>query len=181
MTTVKRVGLRWLLPAGVAPVSAGLFWYGMVEDRAARAALEKSGWHFGAAWHPNSLVQTVGSVNLPAMLGGVLFVNLFPETVLYLIVFGVFVPVLWWCVGAAADVEFGFGRALGRQRPPLRERAITISCTLSACLLVVFRIMPNVYSPRLLGVFWIIVLPLSILGSAAKWRRKWLPSIKRGQ
>src|SRR5262252_7200935 len=114
MTMIRRIGLRWLLPAFFAPVSAGLFWYGMAEDRVARAALEKSGWHFGAAWHPNSLVQTVGAINLPAMFGGVLFMNLLPETALYIVVFGVFVPVLWWCLGAAADAELGIGRALGK-------------------------------------------------------------------
>jgi hypothetical protein len=105
--------------------------------------------------------------------------NLLPETALYIVVFGVFVPVLWWCLGAAADAELGIGRALGTVRPPPRERAIAISCALSAILLVLVRVLTSVYSPRFLGVFWVVLLPVTILSCAAKWRRKWLPSASR--
>jgi hypothetical protein len=123
MKAIKRLELRWLLPLVMTTLSASAFWYGTVQDEKTRAALEKPGWHFGAAWHPNSLVEVVGSVNLPAMLAGVLLLNLFTETVTYAIVFGLFVPAVWWFVGRSADVEFSFGRALGQVTPPLRERA----------------------------------------------------------
>jgi hypothetical protein len=181
MTAIRRLGLRLLLPALLAPLSAAFFWYGIVEDRVARAAAEKAGFYAGAAWHPNSLVQTVGSINLPAMLGGVLLRKVLPETILYVVVFGIFVPVLWWCVGLAADAEYGIGRALGQVRPPLRERAITLSCGISALFVLALRILAHLYSPRFFGVFWIVLLPVSILTAAGKWRRKWLPVINRGR
>jgi hypothetical protein len=75
MKAIKRLELRWLLPLVMTTLSASAFWYGTVQDEKTRAALEKQGWHLGAAWHPNSLVEVVGSVNLPAMLAGVLLLN----------------------------------------------------------------------------------------------------------
>jgi hypothetical protein len=141
----------------------------------ARAAAEKAGWQFGAAWHPNSLIQTVGSVNLPAMLGGLLLSGWLPEAIVYVVIFAIFVPLLWWSIGRWADVEYGLGCSQGHVRPPLRERAITLSCGISAVVLVSIRIFGRIYSPRFLGLFWILLLPLSILTGAAKWRRRWLP------
>ena len=173
MTQVKRLGLRWLLPALLTPVSASLFWYGTTQDRIARAAAERAGWHFGA-WHPNSLLQTVGSVNLPAMLAGVLLSSWLPEAIVYVAVFGVFVPLLWWFIGGWSDHEYGLGRAQGHVRLPLRERTITLSCGISAVVLLIVRIVGRIYSPRFLGLFWTVLLPVSIFAGAAKWRRRWL-------
>jgi hypothetical protein len=169
---VSRLGLRWLLPALLTPVSAALYWYGETQDRIARATAEKAGWHFGAAWHPNSLVQTIGSVNLPAMLGGALLSIWLPELVVYVIVFGGLVPVLWWSIGRWSDVEYGLGHALGAVRPPLHERPVTLSCGISAILLVIVGILGRTFSPRFLGFFWVVLLPVSLLTGVAKWRRQ---------
>jgi hypothetical protein len=179
ITVLRRLGLRCMLPAVLAPLSAGLFWYGMVEDQRARAVLEKAGWSFGAAWHPNEFVQTAMSINLPAMFGGVLFMKLLPDVVLYGLCFGIFAPTLWWFVGAAADNELALGRAIGQTRPRLRERAITLSCGVTVLAVTAVGLFAHTYSPRLLGIFWIVWIPMSILSGAAKWRRRWLPVISR--
>jgi hypothetical protein len=168
-----------MLPAVLVPVSAGLFWHGMVEDQKARAVWEKAGWRFGAAWHPNEFVQTAIAINSPAMLGGMLFMKLLPDTILSAVVFGVFAPALWWFVGAGADIELALGRAFGQTRPRLRERAITLSCGMTVLAMAAVGLFAHTYSPRLLGIFWIVWLPTAILSGAAKWRRKWSPLVDR--
>jgi hypothetical protein len=100
---------------------------------------------------------------------------LFSETIIYIIVFGLFVPVVWWFVGRSADVEFGLGRALGQVGPPLREKAITLSCGISTVVLLAVRILGHSFSARFLGLFWIVLVPASIITGAAKWRRTRLP------
>ena len=172
MKAIKRLGLRWLLPLVMTALSALAFWCGAVQDEVRRAALEKQGWHFGAAWHPNSLVEVVSSINLPAMLGGVLLLNLVPETWTYAIVFGLFVPAVWWLVGRSADVEFRLGSARSKVNPPLRERTITLSCGISAILLLAMRIIRHTFSARFLGLFWVVLLPVSIMTAVSKWRRR---------
>jgi hypothetical protein len=179
ISMLRRLGLRWMLPIVLVPVSAGLFWYGMVEDQGARAVWERAGWSFGAAWHPNQFVQTAMSINFPAMLVGVLFMNLLPDPILYAVVFGVFAPTLWWFVSAAADNELALGRAIGQTRPRLRERPITLSCGMTVLAMAAVGPVAHTYSPRLLGMFWIVWIPTYILSAAGKWRRRWLPVIDR--
>jgi hypothetical protein len=173
MNAIKRLGLRWMLPALLTPFSAALFRYGATQDRIARALAERSGLHFGAAWHPNSPIQTVGSLDLPAMLAGVVLSNWLPEWIVEAAVFCLFVPLLWLAIGSWADNELGVGRAQGQTPPPLHERAITLSGGICAVLLLAVGILGRTFSPRFVGLFWVVLMPVSTLTGAAKWRRKY--------
>ncbi|HUE05330.1 MAG TPA: hypothetical protein VMR62_37635 [Bryobacteraceae bacterium] len=172
MKIIKRLGLRWLLPIVLAVVSASLFYYGAAQDRVALAKLERAGWHFGAAWHPHPSIQLAESLNLPAMLIGVILINWLPERVVDLAIFSFVVPLLGWVVGNWADNEFGLGRAQGRTPPPLHERTIMLSCCGAFLGIVLGIAFLGRFTPGLVGLFWIMLAPVSILTWAARWRRQ---------
>jgi hypothetical protein len=172
-------GFHWT--AGCLPLSSGChsirespvaekltFFYGFCS--ALKAASQRS------TRSPHPLVQLTCSLNLPAILVGALLSTRLPEWIVDVVVFGVLVLLLWWLVGTWADNELGLGHAQGRIPPPARERTISLACGGTALVLLAIGIIGHTFNLKFLGLFWLVLIPVSILTWAIKWRRHHLPA-----
>ena len=161
-----------LLPPVLTVVSAAAYWYGTDQDRIVQAAREKSGWHQVTDLPCHPLTQLAYGLNVPAMIPGAILSNRFPESAISIMTLCFLVPLQWWLLGRWADSELGLGTWCDQTRPLLGERTLTLTCVVSTPLFLAAVVFGRGVWPRVIALFWIILILMSFVTIVNRRRRR---------
>lgn len=167
MKTIRRLGLRWLLPPVLTAGSGLMIWYAWAQDQMARTRY----WYVSDL-PPHPIGTLAAGLNLPAVIVGWVL-NIWLPTRAIEVIFGLVLLVQWWLMGMWADRELGLGRYLGRTRAPLSERTLTLTCAVTAVLMLGIALAERSFNPKLVGLFWVLLLPMSFVTWVIRWRRRY--------